>query len=92
MAESKEEAKRIVEMLIEIGKFYFISQHYKEAILKYNEALKLAPKNKDILYNLGLVYEATNDTFKATDMYSQVLDIDSTHESARKKLDKLVGS
>ena len=78
--------------LIEMGKFYFLSQKYDEAIEEFQKTVKLNPKNPEIYYNLGVVYEAKNMKQEAKEMYFKTLEIKKNHKLAQEQLDKLVGT
>lgn len=78
--------------LIEMGKFYFLNHKYDEAIGEFQKAIKLNPKNPDIYYNLGLLYETKNMKPEAKQMYTKALELNEKHKLAREHLDKLVGT
>ncbi|MBI5574642.1 MAG: tetratricopeptide repeat protein [Elusimicrobia bacterium] len=77
--------------LIEMGKFYFISGKYDEAIEEFEKVIKINPKNADAYFNMGIVKEAKNDSSGAKKMYEKTLEIIPDHKTARKHLEKLVG-
>ncbi|PIU83250.1 MAG: hypothetical protein COS68_05050 [Elusimicrobia bacterium CG06_land_8_20_14_3_00_38_11] len=77
--------------LIEMGKFYFISGKYDEAIAEFEKVIKINPKNADAYFNVGMVKEAKNDSSGAKKMYEKTLEIIPDHKTAKKHLDKLVG-
>jgi len=77
--------------LIEMGKFYFISGKYDEAIEEFEKVVKINPKNADAYFNMGMVKEAKNDSVGAKKMYEKTLEIIPDHKTAIKHLDKLVG-
>ncbi len=78
--------------LIEMGKFYFLNHKYGEAIDEFQKAAKLNPKNPDIYYNLGLLYETKNMKQEAKQMYTKALELNEKHKLAGEHLDKLVGT
>ncbi|KPJ50309.1 hypothetical protein AMJ40_03260 [candidate division TA06 bacterium DG_26] len=80
-----------VEELVELAKFYFLNKNFEEAIKKYEEALKLSPKDGRIYYNLGIVYESMNIVDKAKQNFRLALELDDTLTGAQEHLDKLIG-
>ncbi len=84
--------KKKVEELIEQGKFYFLNKQYDEAILEFQKALELDPRNARVLYNLGVIYESKEDIEIAKTLYNKALEIDPKLSEAQKHLDKLVGT
>ena len=80
-----------VEELVDLAKFYFLNKNFEEAIQKYAEALKLAPKDARIYYNLGIVYEAMNIVDKAKENFRLALELDETLVAAKEHLHRLVG-
>ncbi|MFH1540959.1 MAG: tetratricopeptide repeat protein [Elusimicrobiota bacterium] len=77
--------------LIELGKFYFISGKYDEAIEMFEKVVEINPKNSDAYFNMGVVKEANNDFVGAKKMYEKTLEIVSDHKTAREHLNKLIG-
>ncbi|MEW6557883.1 MAG: tetratricopeptide repeat protein [Elusimicrobiota bacterium] len=77
--------------LIEKGKFYFLNGKYDEAIDEFEKVLKINPQNADAYFNLGITKEAKNDFSGAKKMFEKVIEIQPSHKSAKKHLDKLVG-
>jgi len=97
MEKKKEEAtssssskKELIENLEEVGKFYFLSNKYKEAIKEFEKIIKLDPQNVDAYYNLGLCYESLNEFDLARQMYQRVLSIDPNYKLAKEHLDKIL--
>jgi len=84
--------KKRVEELIEKGKFYFLNKQYNEAILEFQKALELDPRNARVLYNLGVIYESKEDIEIAKTLYNKALEIDPKLSEAQKHLDKLAGT
>ncbi|MDD5686269.1 MAG: tetratricopeptide repeat protein [Elusimicrobia bacterium] len=77
--------------LIEMGKFYFLSEKYDEAISEFEKVIKINPKSADAYFNMGIVKEAKNDIDGAKKMFEKTLEIKPDHKTAKKHLDKLVG-
>lgn len=84
------ENKEVTE-LIEQGKFYFLNKRYNEAILEFQKALKLDPKNARILYELGAAHEGNGDIEITKVLYLKALEIDPKLKEAQERLDELVG-
>ena len=82
---------KAVEELVELAKFYYLNTNYEEAVKKYEEALKLDPKDARIYYNLGIVYETMNRIDKAKQNFRLALQLDENLTAAKEHLDKLVG-
>jgi tetratricopeptide (TPR) repeat protein len=80
-----------VQELVELAKFYFLNKNFEESVEKYEEALKLEPKDARIYYNLGIVYETMNVIDKAKQNFRLALELDETLAAAKEHLDKLVG-
>jgi Flp pilus assembly protein TadD len=79
------------EELVELAKFYFLNKNFEESVEKYEEALRLEPKDARIYYNLGIVYETMNVCDKAKQNFRLALELDETLTAAKEHLDKLVG-
>ena len=80
-----------VEELVELAKFYYLNKNFEESVKKYEEALKLEPKDARIYYNLAIVYETMNVVDKAKQNFRLALQLDETLTAAKEHLDKLVG-
>jgi tetratricopeptide (TPR) repeat protein len=64
---------------VELGKLYFDSERYDDAIKWYAEALKLAPRDLNVSTDLGISYFYTNQPDKALDQFAQSLKLDPKH-------------
>lgn len=84
-------SKEQEENVIELGKFYFLNGKYEAALEEFLKAKKFDPKNYEIYYNLGIVYEALNELGKAKEMYLKCLELNDRCEKARQHLEKIVG-
>ncbi|MBS4015959.1 MAG: tetratricopeptide repeat protein [Candidatus Latescibacteria bacterium] len=73
---------------IEVGQFYLLNQKYAEAIKQFKKALELKP-DAQVYYQLGLAYEASNETTSAQDMYRKALTLDSKLVEAAEHLKKI---
>ena len=82
--------KKTVEDYMEKGKFYFLSGKYDSAIKEFREALKIEPRNTELLYSLGISYESSNRLDEAREAYLQTLDIDPNHKIAKQHLDNML--
>ena len=58
--------------LIELGNLYYDSQKYQNAVTYYEKALKLDPKNYDVMTDLGASYFALKQNDKALALFQQV--------------------
>jgi len=81
-------AKELKELLEE-AKFYILNQNYEKAEQILKSLLKESPDDKEILYNLGLLYELTHDWGKAKDFFEKVLNLDPDHEQAKEHLERV---
>jgi tetratricopeptide (TPR) repeat protein len=82
--------KELIENLQEVGKFYFLSNKYREAIKEFEKVTKLDPSNADAYYNLGLCYESLNELSLAREMYERVLSIDPNYKLAKEHLERIL--
>ncbi|MFH1783985.1 MAG: tetratricopeptide repeat protein [bacterium] len=91
-SEVEEDLKDKEQDLIEMGKFYFLNNKYDEAIGELKKAANLNPKNPDIYYNLGIIYETKNMQQEAREMFTKTLELNEKHQLAQEHLDKLIGT
>jgi len=75
--------------LLEEAKFYILNQNFEKAEEILLGLLKKSPKNKEILYNLGLLYEMTHQWVRAKDFFEKVLDIDPDNAQAKEHLERV---
>ena len=75
--------------LIEEGKFYFLNQKYKEALLYLNKALEISPNNTEVLYTIGIVYESINNSDKALEYFERVIELDPHNEEAISRINAI---
>ncbi|MDD3804126.1 MAG: tetratricopeptide repeat protein [bacterium] len=78
------------EKILEAGSFYFLNQQFKMAIKIYKKGLKLYEDDKDILFNLGVVYESINNFESAKECFKKVLEKDDSHKQAMRHLEKII--
>ncbi|UCG30826.1 MAG: tetratricopeptide repeat protein [candidate division WOR-3 bacterium] len=76
--------------LVELGGFYILSQRYDEAIKVLRRAEKIQKTDPKLYYNLGIAFEALNETGDARDAFRLVLKLDPDNRSAQEHLDKLI--
>ncbi|MDR2526518.1 MAG: tetratricopeptide repeat protein [Rickettsiales bacterium] len=76
---------------MEMGKFYFINNKFKEAIEMFNKVIKKNPLNAEAYYNIGIIKEHSNDIEGAKAMYLRALYIDKDYKIAKDKFNKLMG-
>lgn len=67
---------------INLGNIYFDSQQPLKAISAYEHALHLAPKNADVLTDLGIMYRETGQFEHAVDCFRKAVAINPEHENA----------
>lgn len=67
---------------INLGNAYFDAHMPKEAITAYEHALRLAPRNADVLTDLGIMYRETGDFTRAIASFRKALAIDPGHQNA----------
>jgi tetratricopeptide (TPR) repeat protein len=63
---------------------------YDESIDSYIKAVRLAPRNADIHYNVGTSFQAKKDWFQAEKAYRRVLELDPNHKEATLALKALI--
>jgi Tfp pilus assembly protein PilF len=56
---------------------------WKEALLRWENGLKLSPNNPKIHNNLAVAYENEGDYLKAEDHYKKALELDPTNEGIK---------
>lgn len=83
--------KKIIEDLLESGKFYLASNRNSAALKAFNKVIEKDPNNFEAYYHLGLVYEQKNDFQTAKQMYEKCLKINPNHTLSKKQLHKLIG-
>jgi len=67
---------------IESGLEFEASQDYNEAIQSYEKALESDPRNLTAWVKIGEIHSYKNDIEKAMDIFTKVLEIDSTNRVA----------
>jgi len=64
---------------IELGNLYFDAERYDDAIMWYEQAVKLAPGDANLSTDLGVCYYYTNQPDKALARFDASLKIDPKH-------------
>jgi cytochrome c-type biogenesis protein CcmH/NrfG len=64
---------------VQLGKLYFDSERYDEAIKWYAEALKLKPNDVEVSTELGVSYYYTNQPDRALAQFDRSLKLDPKH-------------
>jgi len=64
---------------IELGNLYFDAERYDDAIMWYEQAVKLAPNDVNLSTDLGVCYYYTNQPDKALARFDASLKIDPKH-------------
>lgn len=67
---------------INLGNAYFDAHMPKEAIRAYERALALAPRNADVLTDLGIMYRETGAFDKAVECFRKAVEIEPGHQNA----------
>jgi tetratricopeptide (TPR) repeat protein len=64
---------------IELGNLYFDAERYDDAIMWYEQAVKLSPKDENLSTDLGVCYYYTNQPDKALARFDESLKINPKH-------------
>ena len=93
---STRDPKRKILSLNMLGKCFFQRRLYQEAAAQFQAAIdnyeiEGDPMWKELRYNLGLTYEATQNTEEASNCYSQIVMADFQYRDAAKRLQELRG-
>lgn len=72
-----------------LGFAYFAQEQYDLSIRQYKEALKASPNYVTALNNLGHAYERKQLTAQALEMYEQVLAIEPSNPTAKRRAESL---
>ena len=83
--------KELANALFEIGQFYFFNERYDEALRVLKKSADLNKKEPETYYQMGLVYEAKNESMPAKEMYLKALELNPRLSVAQEHLDRLVG-
>jgi tetratricopeptide (TPR) repeat protein len=67
------------EARIELGNLYYDAGHFDDAIKWYEDALKLKPRDVNLITDLGVCYYNVNQPDKALDAFNRSLKIDPKH-------------
>ncbi len=78
-----------VDSMILLGNIHFEMGAYKEAIGHYETALKAAPENATVLFNLAIALVRTGDEFSAVEYLKRASSIDRMGETALRSLGML---
>ena len=79
--ESIKHQERISEF-VRTADFYTDNQKYEEALMFYNQALTIDPKNPKALINKGAVLKRMGKVQEAYDIVNQIIDRDPNHQKA----------
>jgi tetratricopeptide (TPR) repeat protein len=72
-----------------LGYAYFAQEQYDLAIKQYKEALKVEPDYVTALNNMGHSYERKQLVAQALDAYDQVVKLDATNTTAKRRAEAL---
>ena len=64
---------------IDLGNLYFDAERYDDAIMWYEQALKLMPNDANLSTDLGVCYYYTNQPDKALAQFDKSLKLDAKH-------------
>lgn len=64
---------------IDLGNLYFDAERYSDAIIWYEDALKLNPRDPDVSTDLGVAFYYTNQPDKAVAQFQRSLAVDPKH-------------
>jgi cytochrome c-type biogenesis protein CcmH/NrfG len=67
---------------IQLGHVYFDTDQYQKASVAYEKALKIDPRNADVLTDLGIMYRRSGQPQKAIKSFDRALAINPKHETA----------
>jgi tetratricopeptide (TPR) repeat protein len=67
---------------IALGNAQMDSQHFADAIISYQRALELDPKNVDVRVDMGTCYRGVGQPQRALEEYQRALKIDPRHANA----------
>ena len=79
-----------IDSQIELGKLYFITSRFDEAIEAYQQVLIKDSVNISACYNLGMAYQAKKMNEESKHMFRKVLKLDPDNKAAQEALDKMV--
>ncbi len=71
------------------GKCYYYLQDYDKGLEIFSTVLDKNNVSKDIIYSVGMTYEAKEDYEKALHYYEQIFDIDVDYRDVKQKLNLL---
>jgi len=85
------ENNNIPDDLKEMGRFYLLSKQYDEAVKSLSSAAKLNPKDPEIYYLLGMVYESIHQYDDAKSCYEKTAEIEPDFKDVQKRISKIIG-
>ncbi len=77
------------ENYLRLGKLYFLNSDYPKAAQAYERGLKVAPRDKSLLFNYAVTREAQQDLEGAKELFLEILSIDPNDEAAQEHLDRI---
>jgi len=78
------------EARLDLGKTYFLSSQFDEAVKCYQTLLEQEPRNASAYYNLAVALLAQKKTEEAKEAFQKVLEIDPNNKAAQEELSKLI--
>lgn len=79
------------QVFLTLARLYAGEKNVDEAIAVLKKGVAKLPDNKGLLYELAVMYDRLQITYKAVEFYKKVLLIDPGHDRARKRLAELTG-
>jgi len=67
----------------------FLNSDYSKASQAYERGLKVAPRDKSLLFNYAVTREAQQDLEGAKELFLEILSIDPNDRSAQEHLDRI---
>jgi tetratricopeptide (TPR) repeat protein len=72
--------------LFEIGNISLRAQRYQEAILAYNQAAAIEPRNPDLQNNKGLAHSERGEALESVSCFRQAIAVNPRHASSQNNL------
>ncbi len=72
-----------VELLVQLGHFYFDNSFHKKAITAYEKALAINANQPNVMTDLAIMYRRTKDKNKAIKILNDVMKKYPTHQPSR---------
>ncbi|NQT83693.1 tetratricopeptide repeat protein [bacterium] len=90
LLEKLAENPKDTETQLDLGKAYFLSSRFDEAVKCYHDLLEQEPQNASAYYNLAVAFLAQKKNLEAKEALQKVLELDPNNKTAQNELAKLV--